>query len=54
MSELFVGRGRELETLERLRRSGHSELVPIYGRRRVGKSHLILRFLRDKPSVYYL
>jgi len=28
--------------------------VPIYGRRRVGKSELILHFLKDKPGVYFL
>ena len=26
----------------------------MYGRRRVGKSELILRFMKDKPGVYYL
>jgi AAA+ ATPase superfamily predicted ATPase len=29
-------------------------LVPIYGRRRVGKSELILRFLRGKRAVYHV
>ena len=31
-----------------------SDLIPIYGRRRVGKSELILRFLRDKPGIYFV
>ena len=31
-----------------------SQFVPIYGRRRVGKSELILKFLRGKPSLYFL
>ena len=40
--------------LERARKSPGSALIPIFGRRRVGKSELILRFMADKPGVYYL
>ena len=50
----FVGRGAELRLLARAFESPRSALIPIYGRRRVGKSELILRFLADKPGVYYL
>jgi AAA+ ATPase superfamily predicted ATPase len=50
----FVGRVAELDLLEREWRSEKSSLVPIYGRRRVGKSELILHFLRGKKGVYYL
>lgn len=50
---MFVGRSRELQVLNReLSRSAPS-LVVIYGRRRVGKSTLILRALEDRPHVYY-
>jgi len=31
-----------------------SSFVPIYGRRRVGKSELILRFLKGRPGIYFL
>lgn len=48
----FIGRDRELAALERAWTSAGGELVPVYGRRRVGKSELILRFLRHKPGVY--
>ena len=34
--------------------SPRSGLIPIYGRRRVGKSELILKFMAGKPGVYYL
>ena len=51
---MFLGRKAELETLARAYTSSRSELVPIYGRRRVGKSELILHFIEDKPAVYYL
>ena len=40
--------------LSRAYRSTRSEFIPIYGRRRVGKSELVLRFMEDKPGVYYL
>lgn len=50
----FIGRRRELQMLEAAYASTASAFVPVYGRRRVGKSELILRFLRGKPSVYYV
>ena len=37
--------------LSRAYRSTRSEFIPIYGRRRVGKSELVLRFMEDKPGV---
>lgn len=51
---MFVGRQAELRVLERAYRSGRTEFIPIYGRRRVGKSELILHFLRHKPALYFL
>lgn len=53
MSE-FIGRAAELEALGREHSAARSAFVPIYGRRRVGKSELILRFLHDKPGIYFL
>ena len=50
----FVGRATELRLLARAFESPRSALIPVYGRRRVGKSELILRFLAGKPGVYYL
>jgi len=50
----FVGRQSELSVLEAAFASGRSGLVPVYGRRRVGKSELILRFMQGKPGIYYL
>ncbi|MBI3269956.1 MAG: ATP-binding protein [Planctomycetes bacterium] len=48
----FIGRTRELAVLESAFRAPGSAFLPIYGRRRVGKSELILHFLRGKPAVY--
>jgi AAA+ ATPase superfamily predicted ATPase len=50
----FIGRARELEVLDSAWRGRSSAFVPIYGRRRIGKSELILHFLRDKPAIYHL
>lgn len=50
----FIGRRRELELLEQAFRGPRSSFIPIYGRRRVGKSELILRFMQEKAGVYFL
>lgn len=50
----FVGRSNELRLLAQAAESPRSAFIPIYGRRRVGKSELILKFMKDHPGVYYL
>ena len=50
----FIGRARELAELEKQYRSEDSNLVPIYGRRRVGKSELILHFKGSRPGIYFV
>lgn len=50
----FVGRSNELRLLAQAAESPRSAFIPIYGRRRVGKSELILEFMKDHPGVYYL
>lgn len=50
---VFHGRARELRVLERERARAGPSLVVIYGRRRVGKSTLILRALEGVPHIYY-
>ena len=54
MHDDFVGRQAELAMLEDAWNKRGSAFIPIYGRRRVGKSELILHFLRDKRAVYHL
>lgn len=51
--KMFIGREREMETLERLYESNAFEFVVIYGRRRVGKTTLIGEFIKDKKAVFY-
>ena len=50
----FVGRAKELRLLAEVFDSAHSAFVPIYGRRRVGKSELILKFMAGRRGVYYV
>lgn len=50
---MFIGREKELETLERLYRKPGFQFPAIYGRRRVGKTTLISRFTQDKPTVFF-
>jgi AAA+ ATPase superfamily predicted ATPase len=50
---MFVGRDRELETLEEAYGSRSSQLAVIYGRRRIGKSSLVSRFAEGKPQFLW-
>ena len=50
----FIDRKKELEILEEEYKKKSPSFFIIYGRRRVGKSELILNFIRDKPSVYFV
>ena len=52
--ERFIGREPELGLLQRAFQSSRSEFIPIYGRRRVRKSELILKFMARKRGVYFL
>ena len=54
MSKLFVNRVEELSMLEERHGSGRAEFVVIYGRRRVGKTALIMKFLENKDGIYLL
>lgn len=50
---MFVGRQRELAVLQRELNGAKPSLVVVYGRRRVGKSTLILRALEGRAHVYF-
>jgi len=50
----FIGRQPELALLEQHYRDARPALIPIYGRRRVGKSRLIDEFIKNKPNIYFL
>ena len=50
---MFLGRERELSTLERLYRSDKFAFAVIYGRRRVGKTALIGEFAKGKDTIFF-
>jgi uncharacterized protein len=49
----FLGRARELRVLQEAWSSGHGGFIPTYGRRRVGKSELIIHFMSGKRGLYF-
>ena len=51
---MFIGRGRELDALNKLYKSNKFEFAVIYGRRRVGKTALINEFIGDKKAIYFM
>lgn len=50
----FINREQELKALDGFWKDKTSQLVVIYGKRRVGKTELIKRFIHDKPAAYFL
>src|SRR3972149_6398766 len=52
MSTEFVGRKRELAALEQAWKSEGGAFIPVYGRRRVAKSELLVKFMTGKPALY--
>lgn len=50
----FINREVELEALEKAYSSKNPEFFVIYGRRRIGKTELIKKFIKNKTHFYYL
>lgn len=50
---MFIGRKRELKSLETMYEKNGFRMTVIYGRRRVGKSTLIREFVKDKKVIFY-
>jgi len=50
----FKNREKELDELNRILLKKDFQLIIIYGRRRIGKTELILRATREKKRIYYL
>ena len=51
---MFIGRERELASLEQLYYSDKFEFVVLYGRRRVGKTALINHFINGKNAIFFM
>jgi len=50
---MFIGREREMKTLQTIYDKPGYGMVVIYGRRRIGKSTLISEFVKGKKAVFY-
>ena len=50
----FIDREREVEFLRDRYSSGTAELIILYGRRRIGKTYLLQRFLSEVKGLYLL
>ena len=50
---MFIGRSAELKRLERMYGSQNFEFAIVYGRRRVGKTTLINKFIEGKKSIFF-
>lgn len=51
--DAVVNREQELNRLDGLLQKGHPQLVLMYGRRRVGKTHLLARAWKEPHSFYF-
>ena len=52
--ERFIDREIELEFLNERWQSSSSQLIIIYGKRRIGKTELIKEFIKNKSSIYFI
>lgn len=50
---MFIGREKELKSLELVYEKEGFGMTVIYGRRRIGKSTLIKEFIKDKRAIFY-
>ncbi len=50
----FVNRTEELAFLNKYYNQPGFQFIPLYGRRRVGKTRLVREFIRDKRALYFL
>jgi AAA+ ATPase superfamily predicted ATPase len=49
----FVNRERELDRLHELYESDSAELSVVYGRRRIGKTTLVVKSIEDRDDAVY-
>ena len=50
----FVNRTEKLTFLNKYYNQTGFQFIPLYGRRRVGKTRLVREFIRDKRALYFL
>ena len=49
---MFIGREHELNKLQQLYQEDKFQMVVLYGRRRIGKTTLISKFIEDGDLFY--
>lgn len=49
---MFLGREKELNSLEKMYNKKGFQMAVVYGRRRIGKTFLLTEFVKDKNSLY--
>jgi len=49
----FIDRQHELKMLNEAWARNEAGFIVLYGRRRIGKSRLILEFVKNKKGIYY-
>lgn len=49
----MIGREKELALLDERYRSGRYEMIPVFGRRRIGKTTLLKEFAKGKRGAYF-
>ena len=49
---MFLGREKELGSLEQMYNKDGFQMAVVYGRRRIGKTYLLTEFVKDKNSLY--
>jgi len=50
---VFLNRARELQQLDSWWADEQPQLITVYGRRQVGKTELLVRFIEGKPAIYF-
>jgi AAA+ ATPase superfamily predicted ATPase len=50
----FVNRKSEIAVMERAFKASGFQFIPVYGRRRVGKTRLVQEFIQGKKAIYFL
>ncbi|MFO8020464.1 MAG: ATP-binding protein [Promethearchaeia archaeon] len=54
MISTFIDREDELSLLQREWASDKASLIILHGRRRIGKTRLLMEFYKDKPGIFYM
>jgi len=51
---MFIGREYELCKLNELYNEDKFHFIVIYGRRRIGKTALLVEFCKNKPAIFFV